>query len=340
MHREIIDEKENEHVDHINGNKKDNRKSNLRIATSSQNSRNIGLRKNNTTGYKGVIYEKKRDKWRAEIKKDYKSIFLGYFDTKEDAAKAYNEASMKYHGEFANLNNVMEDDNMEKKISVLDKGYVILHDVLGSDLTVANAARVSYNKKKDFLDEKDEKLIKFLANNDHTSPFRHATLQFEVYAPLMVARQWFKYIVGADHTMDAWNESSRRYITEESEFYFVQSNEWRSKPENSKQGSGEPIDPKFGEQFSQALNQLQSLGEGWYQKAINEGIAPEQARLFLPAYGLYVRWYWTTSLQGLAHFLGQRLEHDAQFEIQKYAQAVYELSVEKFPYSIQQLLNK
>lgn len=226
------------------------------------------------------------------------------------------------------------------KINVLDKGYVILHDVMGSDLSVSNAARVSYNKKKDVLDAKDERLISFLAKEGHTSPFRHASLQFEVYAPLLVARQWWKYVVGSDHVMDAWNESSRRYITEESEFYFVQPDEWRSKPENSKQGSGEPIDTKFGREFSEALFQLQSLGEGWYQKAMNEGIAPEQARLFLPAYGLYVRWYWTTSLQGVAHFLEQRLEHDAQFEIQKYAQAVHDLSVEKFPFSIKQLLNK
>lgn len=229
---------------------------------------------------------------------------------------------------------------MEDMIKVLDKGYVRLVDKMGSDLSVVNSARVSYNKAKDTMDEKDEGLINFLAREGHTSPFRHASLQFEVYAPLMVARQWWKYIIGSAHQdpMTAWNESSRRYITEESEFYFVQPHEWRSKPENSKQGSGEPIDIEMGKEYTAALMQLQSLGEGWYQKAMNDGIAPEQARLFLPAYGLYVRWYWTASLQGVSHFLNQRLEHDAQKEIQEYAKAVHTLTTKDFPVAIKRLV--
>ena len=84
-------------------------------------------------------------------------------------------------------------------IKVLDNGYVRLVDTLGSDLTIANAARVSYAKESLELSEKDIRLIEFLAREDHTSPFRHAMLQFEVYAPLMVARQWWKYIVGSAH---------------------------------------------------------------------------------------------------------------------------------------------
>lgn len=142
------------------------------------------------------------------------------------------------------------------KINVLDKGYVILHDVMGSDLTIVNAARVSYNKRKEELDLNDEKLIRFLAKHDHTSPFRHATLQFEVYAPLMVARQHWKYVVGSDHVMDAWNESSRRYVTEDPEFYIPKEDEWRSKPENSKQGSGEPITPDKGLYLTKQLIKL------------------------------------------------------------------------------------
>ena len=105
--------------------------------------------------------------------------------------------------------------------NVLDKGYVRLVDVMGSDLSVVNSARVSYDKQVDELGDKDTGLIRFLAREGHTSPFRHASLQFEVYAPLMVARQWWKYIIGSSHqdNMAAWNESSRRYITEEPEFY-------------------------------------------------------------------------------------------------------------------------
>src|SRR5690554_5768285 len=104
---------------------------------------------------------------------------------------------------------------MDNMLKVLDKGYVRLVDVLGSDLTVANAARVSYAKESKKLSNQDIRLIEFLAREDHTSPFRHAMLQFEVYAPLMVARQWWKYIVGSSHlegigdSLNAWNESSR-----------------------------------------------------------------------------------------------------------------------------------
>lgn len=227
-----------------------------------------------------------------------------------------------------------------KKIEVLDKGYVILHDVMGSDLTVVNSARVSYNKEAKELTEKDIRLIKFLAREGHTSPFRHCTLQFEIYAPLLVARQHWKYVVGSDHTMDAWNESSRRYITEEPAFYIPDSNEWRSKPENSKQGSGEPVDKKIGEYYTSKLVQLIETSEKLYEDALKDGICAEQARLFLPAYGMYVRYRWTASLQSVAHFLNQRLAHDAQKEIQEYAKAVYVLAKEYFPVSLDELVKK
>jgi thymidylate synthase (FAD) len=228
---------------------------------------------------------------------------------------------------------------MNEIINVLDKGYVRLVNVMGSDLSVANSARVSYDKESTELSEKDARLIRFLAREGHTSPFRHATLQFEMYAPLMVARQHWKYVVGSDHTMDAWNESSRRYITEEPAFYVPQANEWRSAPENSKQGSGKPVIPEIGLYFTKNLEKLIAEGERLYCKAIEEGICAEQARLFLPAYGMYVRYYWTASLQSVAHFLQQRLAHDSQVEIQEYAKAVKALAEPHFPVSIAELTN-
>lgn len=221
-------------------------------------------------------------------------------------------------------------------------GYVKLHDVMGSDLTVANAARVSYNKKKEVLDEKDRRLIQFLAEHGHTSPFRHATLQFEVYAPLMIARQWWKYLVGSDHVMDAWNESSRRYVTEEPEFYIPKHSEWRSAPENKKQGSGDLYcldDPEGAIKATGALMETVELAMKSYHKALELGICAEQARLFLPAYAMYVRWYWTASLQSVAHMLQQRLDQDAQWEFQEYAKAVYQLSRQHFPFSLEVLVN-
>lgn len=237
---------------------------------------------------------------------------------------------------------------MTNKIEVLDKGYVILHDVMGDDLTVVNSARVSYDKKSEELTEKDERLIRFLAREGHTSPFRHASLQFEVYAPLMVARQHWKYVAGSSFqeatgdNMSAWNESSRRYITEEPTFYIPNPEEWRSAPANSKQGSGGPLS---GVLEYHEMGEVQHVYERHieeslrlYEKSIELGMAPEQARLFLPAYGLYVRYYWSCSLQSVCHFLNQRLADDSQVEIQEYAKAVLALTKDKFPVSIRELV--
>jgi thymidylate synthase (FAD) len=227
---------------------------------------------------------------------------------------------------------------MDLKIDVLDKGYVRLVDQLGSDLSVANAARVSYDKESKLREDgsltiADQKLISFLWKEKHTSPFRHAAITFEVYAPLVVARQWWKYAVASTHIDDqnGWNESSRRYITENEEFYIPKGHEWRSKPENSKQGSGEPLVTDIGGYFTNKLWDTVESGKKLYDKALEAGIAPEQARLFLPAYGMYVRWRWTVSLHGVLTFLEQRLPSDAQREIQDYAKAVKELTQESFP---------
>lgn len=229
----------------------------------------------------------------------------------------------------------------QTKINVLSDGYIRLRDVMGDDRTVANAARVSFDKRTEELDEKDERLIAFLAREGHDSPFRHASLQFEVYAPLMIARQWWKYCVGSDHVMDAWNESSRRYITENEEFYVPQANEWRSKPEASiKQGSGESVGVGLGMTYTNELEKYITEGARLYESAIINGIAPEQARLFLPAYGMFVRWYWTASLQSVAHLIRQRTAPDAQHEFRLYAEAVKELAIEKFPVSLGELLKE
>ncbi len=219
------------------------------------------------------------------------------------------------------------------KINVLDKGYVRLVDVLGNDLSVANAARVSYDKESKEMSDRDAKLIKFLWEENHTSPFRHAAVTFEIYAPLMVARQWWKYAVSSTHIDDqnGWNESSRRYITENEEFYIPDARQWRSKPENSKQGSGEPIGSINGQILTDRLEALVQQGNEFYQNALHMNVAPEMARLFLPAYGMYVRWRWTVSLHGILNFLEQRLEHDAQYEIREYAEAVKELTKQSFP---------
>jgi len=144
---------------------------------------------------------------------------------------------------------------------------------------------------------------------------------------------------GTGDSLDAWNESSRRYITEEPVFYVPQADQWRSKPENSKQGSGELIAWELGEKHTRELMDYIERGIQKYENALADGICAEQARLFLPAYGMYVRWYWTASVQSVAHFLAQRLEHDAQKEIQDYAKAILELIKPLYPISLEQLIS-
>ena len=223
----------------------------------------------------------------------------------------------------------------------------MLKDYMGSDLEPVNDAKVSYDREASEFGERELKLLNFLAREDHSSPFRHSLLKFEVYAPLMVARQWWKYVIGSDHNESptneldrflAWNESSRRYITENVEFCVVAPDEWRSKPENSKQGSGEPLPLELGLQLTEGLLDQQMNGLKNYEWAMDQGVAPELARLFLPAYGLYVRWRWTSSLQGVMHVLNQRLAHDSQKEFQLFAQAVADLTGEVFPNSMKAFL--
>lgn len=216
-------------------------------------------------------------------------------------------------------------------IPVLDKGYVRLIDHMGDDLRVANAARLSFEKWSVEMSPRDANLIHFLAKEDHMSPFRHSMLSFVVRAPLMVARQHWKYVVGSDHTMDSWNENSRRYITEDEEFYIPGPEQWRSSPDDKKQGSGEPVDKAIGSLAFQLLMEDVERQVAHYKWAMDSGICAEQARLFLPAYGLYITYMWTASLQSVMHFLHQRLAHDSQVEIQHYAKAVSRLSQPIFP---------
>ena len=229
------------------------------------------------------------------------------------------------------------EQNEHKLITVLNNGYVRLVDVMGSDLSVVNAARASFAKESKEMTVNDGRLLDFLVRENHMSPFRHAFMTFEMKAPLMVARQHWKYVVGADHTMDSWNESSRRYITMDPEFYIPTNDQWRLAPDNKKQGSGGPIDPWTGSLLTQQLQDYISQGQALYSMAMENGVAAEQARLFLPAYGMHVVYRWSASLQSVALFLNQRLAEDSQKEIQEYARAVYSLIVDKFPVCIELL---
>jgi len=234
----------------------------------------------------------------------------------------------------------------DEMLDVLDKGYVRIVDYMGDDKSIVDAARVSYDKEcvlnpDGTLAVRDEKLLNFLVRENHWSVFRHATVQFEVYMPLMVARQYWKYIVGVANVSDGicMNESSRRYITEEPVFYIPDITEWRGAPENSKQGSGEVLDPRLGRIFTEELMSYINKGEELYNQALRSDVCAEQARLFLPAYGMYVRVRTTMSLAALIHFLKERLGHDAQKEIYEYAKAMRKLVEPLFPSTFKAIFN-
>lgn len=231
-----------------------------------------------------------------------------------------------------------EVENSNDTISVLDKGYVRLVDCMGTDLSVVNAARASFAKESNEMSTQDARLINYLARENHMSPFRHAFMTFEFKAPLMVARQHWKYVVGSDHTMDSWNESSRRYVSSVPEFYIPEPEKWRLAPEDKKQGSSGLADPFVGSLLTTEFIRLIEQSEALYNMALDNGIAPEQARVFLPAYSLYINYRWSCSLQSAVLFLSQRLAEDSQYEIQLYARAVYELIQPKFPVSIMALM--
>ncbi|CAB1129041.1 Flavin-dependent thymidylate synthase [Candidatus Hydrogenisulfobacillus filiaventi] len=231
----------------------------------------------------------------------------------------------------------MEEARLMRR--VLDHGYVILHEVLGSDLTVVNAARVSYNRRKQTLEEEDVRLLRYMATHEHRSPFYHPKLQFEVKAPLVVARQWWRHVVDSVHTVEetAWNELSRRYVSEEPEFYRPGPEAWRRPHPRNKQAAAGPLGAEAGAYWSRELDAAIEDGIRRYRAALEAGIAPEQARLFLPAYGLYTSWYWTASLWSVWHFCALREGEDAQGEIREYARAVRELAEAAFPESFRVL---
>lgn len=227
----------------------------------------------------------------------------------------------------------------EGYVKVLDKGYVGLDDWMGDDKKAARAARVSFAKSADqYTDAQNDSLVKYLLNKDEYSPFRHSVLTFEIRMPLMVARQMYKYVVASNWTEDqlGWNENSRRYITDNNEFYIPGPDEWRKAPENKKQGSGELFSTEMGQLFTDQAESFYSQGDQLYRSMVESfGMAPEQARIFIPAYGLYVSSYWTASLPSVLHVVDERIDHGAQKEIQDYAKVIKEFTASKFPKTIE-----
>jgi len=198
----------------------------------------------------------------------------------------------------------------------------------GDDLSVVNAARVSFHKVSSELTSGDEKLINYLAKHKHFSPFNHAFLSFRVKAPIFVARQLVK------HRFMPWNEVSRRYVDDEPEFFFPE--KWRKKAANVKQGSSDESYEMFWDKdhLEESIQSLLNL----YGQFTNNGMAPEQARMILPQ-NMMTEWIWSGTLGAFCDMLRLRLDPHTQYESQIVAKKVYDEVVKLFPVSVGALLD-
>ena len=203
-------------------------------------------------------------------------------------------------------------------------------DHMGSDLGVVNAARVSFSKESTKLGDRDEKLISYLANHNHWTPFGQTALKLRAKVPVFLARQWFKHVVGA-----VYNEVSRRYVSSEPEFWYPEA--WRSRPQSSiKQGSGEPLIDQNGPQ--EAYQELLDQSLLTYQSLLDQEVAPEQARAVLPQ-SMYTEFVVTGSLVYWARLYNLRSEKTAQKEWLTICDKLANIAGDKFPVTWKELTN-
>lgn len=218
-----------------------------------------------------------------------------------------------------------------------------LIDIMGDDSRVVNAARVSFSKiAENYTEEQNEKLIKYLANHDHWTPFSHCQITMTEKVPIFVARQRFKHMVGF-----TYNEVSRRYVDDTPEFYFPE--EWRGKPTNAKQGSSDEVvkDPYiilnyedyYGQPLLLSYSSIIDHVKLLYEEMLKAGVAPEQARMVLPQ-SMYTEYYVTGSLAAWARAYKLRIDSHAQKEIQMLAKQWDEIIRPHFPISWSKLVDE
>lgn len=211
------------------------------------------------------------------------------------------------------------------KIADIDVEYI---DHMGTDLTVVNAARVSFDKEHETFDwATDRGLIKYLAKHNHWSPFAHCSATFRTKAPIFVARQLVKHTVGF-----SWNEVSRRYVDSEPEFYIPEV--WRKRAENVKQGSSEESVEFFSDPCFAASEEALKV----YNVLLHEGVCPEQARMVLPQ-NTMTEWFWTGTLYAWARMCQLRLDSHTQKETREVAALVASNMANLFPVSWEFLMN-
>ncbi len=214
------------------------------------------------------------------------------------------------------------------EIKVLNKGFVILVDIMGNDSSIVQAARTSYGTGVKSYEE-DKKLIRYLLRNKHTSPFEMVELKFHIKLPIFVARQWIR------HRTANVNELSGRYAEMKNEFYIPNEENIREQSTTNKQGrSDNKLNQKSAVEFTDSIIATQKKSFVEYKNYIETGVARELARINLPL-SIYTEWYWKIDLHNLFHFLKLRLDNHAQYEIRCYAEAIATILKEKVPIAYQ-----
>jgi thymidylate synthase (FAD) len=195
---------------------------------------------------------------------------------------------------------------------------------MATDLSVVNAARVSFARRKEEMDESDEGLIRFLMRDRHGTPFEHNSFRFHIRTPLFVAREWFRHRIGS------FNEFSMRYARATDEFYIPEPEDVRSQIGKPGAYSFEPVSDELAETAREELRVVYETAYAAYERLVEAGVARELARAAIPV-GAYTEFYWTVNARALMNFVSLRAADTAQREIRRYADACELFLAEKMP---------
>jgi thymidylate synthase (FAD) len=212
----------------------------------------------------------------------------------------------------------------ENSIPVLDHGFVRLDAAMADDLSVVNAARVSFARRREDVDDADAGLIRFLMRDRHGTPFEHNAFRFHIRCPIFVAREWFRHRIGS------FNEFSMRYAKATDDFYVPEPDDVRSQVGKPGAYSFEPVDPELAEQTREELQAVYDTAYATYTRLVEQGVARELARSVLPV-GAYTEFYWTVNARALMNFVSLRAAETAQREIRRYAEACERFLADRMP---------
>jgi thymidylate synthase (FAD) len=207
---------------------------------------------------------------------------------------------------------------------LLDHGFVRLDAAMADDLSVVNAARVSFARHKEAMDASDEGLIRFLMRERHGTPFEHNSFRFHIRCPIFVAREWFRHRIGS------FNEFSMRYAKATDDFYVPAPEDVRTQVGKPGAYTFESVEPEVAEATRETLESVYRAAYAAYEELVEAGIAREIARCVLPV-GAYTEFFWTVNARALMNFVSLRAAETAQREIRRYAEAVESFLAEKMP---------